>query len=55
MDRAIQIGESLGVMRKESSCDYSYLIRVRQAITDKSDNFTDLAYVQKLIDQLENA
>lgn len=53
MDKAIQIGESLGVARKESSCDYSYLFRVRQAITEKTNNFSDLAYIQNLIDQLE--
>jgi DNA-binding MltR family transcriptional regulator len=53
MDKAIQIGEALGVIRKQSSCDYSYLIRVRSALNDNAGRFKDLAYIQKLIDILE--
>lgn len=55
MDKAIQIGECFGVMRLESSCDYSYLVRVRHALTNNNATFSDIAYIQKLIDQLEAA
>lgn len=52
MEKAIEIGQSLGVMRNESSCDYSYLVRVRDALENKG-TFSDIAYIQKLIDVLE--
>ena len=55
MDKAIQIGNKVGVDREESSCDYSYLFRVKQALEDQAGNFADLAYIQKLIDVLEAA
>ena len=54
MKTAIEIGERLGVLRNESSCDYSYLFRVREAITDNNGNFNELSYIQSLIDQLES-
>jgi hypothetical protein len=54
MKKAIEIGERLGVLRNESSCDYSYLFRVREAITDNNGNFNELSYIQSLIDQLES-
>ena len=54
MEKAIQIGVGLGLDRKESSCDYSYLRKVKEALTEKpGSSFNDLAYVQKLIDELE--
>jgi hypothetical protein len=55
MDKAILIGESLGVMRNQSSCDYSYLIRVRDALDKSHGRFEELAYIQKMIDVLEEA
>ncbi len=54
LDKAIQIGEQLGLKRTESSCDYSYLRKVKDALIEKpGSSFSDLAYVQKLIDELE--
>lgn len=54
LDKAIQIGEGLGLDRKESSCDYSYLRKVREALIEKQELlFKELAYIQKLIDELE--
>lgn len=55
INRAIEIGEKLSVMRQESSCDYSYLCKVRQALDEQNGTFEEVAYIQKLIDVLEAA
>jgi len=62
MDKAIEIGERLGIMRNQSSCDYSYLCKIRQELEETaggdgrwSCKFDDIAYIQKMIDVLEAA
>lgn len=55
MEKAIGIGQRFGVERRNSSCDYSYLFRVKQALEENSGELHDLAYVQNLIDGLEAA
>ena len=52
MNKAIEIGEKLGVMREQSSCDYSYLVRVKHTLENSDGHFRDIAYIQKLIDEL---
>lgn len=55
MDTAMQIGERLGITRDKSSCDYSYLCKIRQELEETAGKFEDLAYIQKMIDVLEAA
>lgn len=55
MDKAIQIGKRLGLNREQSSCDYSFLCKIRQLLEENSGGFDDLAYIQKMIDVLEAA
>jgi hypothetical protein len=55
IEKAIGIGQKVGVDRQESSCDYSFLCKVKQALEENSGDFIELAYIQKLIDVLEAA
>jgi hypothetical protein len=54
-ERALEIGERLGVRREQSSCDYSYLCKIRQRLEEVSGGFDELAFIQKMIDVLEAA
>jgi hypothetical protein len=54
-ERALEIGERLGVRREQSSCDYSYLRKIRQRLEEVSGGFDELAFIQKMIDVLEAA
>jgi hypothetical protein len=53
VDKAIEIGSCFGVERFEGTCDYDYLVSVRSAIMEQNGRFVELAYIQKMIDQLE--
>lgn len=53
MDKAVEIGSDFGVEWFEGIGDYDYLISVRSAIMEQNGRFVELAYIQKMIDQLE--
>jgi len=54
-EKALEIGERLGIRRDQSSCDYSYLCKIRQRLEEVTGSFEELAYIQKMIDVLEMA